>query len=669
MRPLRVLALAAIAVALCAAPWSAHADVFHYDVTIAVPDGSANWNASTETGSISSSWSATWRNVGFSTTPVQSLARIEPAAYLKAPLPPRATPANGGISGSWHGTSGATWSCALPAGFDFPAFGPLVLVLSGGGLDEGAQTNSTSYAQTGKFGLAVAFDNIQNAAFGACSGIEADPYERLSPHIWVGLDTCFADATRRGDTLSIPIDQLGQSQISFQAHAAVGPGWPGSICWDRAYGDQFSVTGTYNVTMTRTDTPLASYGGKLGVSPGVLDELEDFEFRRMQNYQRDLFKIERILQVDLERHPARARRDRRALKIIRRSILRVAKDFRRSLDQGNFQHPPIQLEPGSKAVAAEPTAHASIGEKERETLNQAMSYGLEEGAKSLKEYLADQKVADGKAADLVGHLNDLERLLNGRVDPTSKEGDALMKSELTGMVSTFGKLDKGNRLPAAAGNIYELLRADKNKVADVLDKQVQTEVKAYAKKIAGKDGEELAKQLFTLRDVLSGKYVDDQDKQFDVLKDSVAALASRIAGEDVLKLPQVRAAMFGFKLGKAFGDRIAADLKLVASTVLVRECKQVIAKAQGVTPAEIDYSKDTNRRITSELLPGTTYADWICKTHPESLAEGISGGVIEAISPVNTLFGTKIPLSDRLGIHLTGGKSVFFDTAYSNVPG
>jgi hypothetical protein len=669
MRPHRVLALAALAVALCVAPGSAHADVFHYDVTIAVPDGSTNWNPGTETGSISSSWTATWRNVGFATTPVQSLARIEPATYLKAPISPTATPVNNGISGSWHGTNGATWSCELPAGFDFASFGPLGLVLSGGGLDEDVTSRSTSYAQTGKFGLAVAFQNVQKLVLGACNGIEADPYERLSPYIWVGLETCFADATRRGETLGIPVDQLGQSQISFQARAAVGPGWPGAVCWDRAYGDGFSVTGTYNVTMTRTDTPLASYGGKLGVSPGVLDELEDFEFRRMRNYQRDLLKIAGLLEVDLKRHPARARRDRRALEIIRRSYIRVAKDFRRSLDQGNFQHPPIGLEPGSDATTAGAKAHASIGDKERETLNQAMSYGLEDGAKSLKEYLADQKVADGKAAVLVTHLTDLERLLNGRVDPTSKEGDALMKSELTGLVSTFGKLDKGSRLPTAAGNIYELLRADKNKVAEVLDKQVQTEVKAYAKKIAGKDGEELAKQLFTLRDVLSGKYVDDQDKQFDVLKDSVAALASRIAGEDVLKLPQVRAAMFGFKLGKAFGDRIAADLKLVASTVLVRECKQVIAKAQGVTPAEIDYSQDTNRRITAELLPGTTYADWICKTHPESVAEGVSGGVIEAISPVNKLFGTKIPLSDRLGIHLTGGKSVFFDTAYSNVPG
>jgi len=163
--------------------------------------------------------------------------------------------------------------------------------------------------------------------------------------------------------------------------------------------------------------------------------------------------------------------------------------------------------------------------------------------------------------------------------------------------------------------------------------------------------------------VLSGKFEDDKEKQFAVLKDSVAALASRLYGEDVLKIPQIRAAMFGFKLGKALGDRIAADLKIVVSTSLVRECKEVISKAQGVTPGEIDYSKDTQRFIN---LPGSTYKDWICKLHPESQVDGLDGGVIEAISPVNTLFGRKIPLSDRLGVHLTGGGSVYFDTHYSN---
>src|SRR5829696_3677930 len=120
-RPHCVLALVATAAALCVASGSAQADVFNYDVTISVPDGSANWNSGTETGGYSSSWSATWHNVGFSTTPVQSLARVEPAVFQRDPLSPRATPVSGGISGGWHGTNGATWSCAMPAGLDFPA--------------------------------------------------------------------------------------------------------------------------------------------------------------------------------------------------------------------------------------------------------------------------------------------------------------------------------------------------------------------------------------------------------------------------------------------------------------------------------------------------------------------------------------------------------------------
>src|SRR4051794_4101436 len=315
MRPLRVLALVALAAALGVACMSAHADVYEYDVTISVPDGSAAWSASSEAGSYTSAWSATWHDVNVFTTPFQQMARVEPASFSrKLSPPPNATPTSGGVTGSWHGTSGSNWSCSMPAGLDFPAFGPLEVVLSGGGLDPGVASQSTSYAQTGKIGLSTTYEGVTSVVHGACTGIDADPYEVISPHVWVGLDTCFADATRRGDTLSFPVDELGQPQISFQVKAAVGPGSEGLVCYDRAYGDSWHVTGTYNVTMTRVDGPVPSYGGNLGVSRGVLDELSFFEAKRNDALELDLLKIESILRRDAQRHPgARARKDRKTL--------------------------------------------------------------------------------------------------------------------------------------------------------------------------------------------------------------------------------------------------------------------------------------------------------------------------------------------------------------------
>jgi hypothetical protein len=679
MHWLRISALAVVLTAQAVAASSAGADTFHYRVEISVPDGAGSWDAGTQSGQLQSAWSATWPDVAFDTTPAQQIARIEPASFPRDaqgrnrdPIPPKTAPVSAGASGAWSSQS-ANWSCTTPPGFGFSSFGTLPpLVLSGSGIDDGVKSESAPYAHSGLFGMYVEFEPRDTALptiDAQCSGI--DPfYNQLSPRFWVGVDSCFDDGLRTGRPLSFPVARLGEREISFTYAAGVGSADPPDfVCYDLAHGNAWSVTGTYHVKLTRTDSCQRRFPRSLGVSDGVLNVLEDHQFGRMQAYQRGLLGVMTILREDARRHPGtkRARRDLRTLKLVRRAFRRFVKDFRRVLDQGEFRHPPIKLDEESAALQPRPRARAAINEDERKVLDQALSCGLSTGKESLEGFIKEHGSKDEKKAlELAGKLKDLGQVLSGRLPPGSADGKALLKSNLIGLGQTFGALDSKGRLPKAGERIYDLLTNDRNKLVKDLDSDVQSEVRAYAKKIAGKDGEELAKQLFVLRDVLSGKWEDDKEKQYKVLKDSLAALASRFVGEDVLKIPQVRAAMFGFELGRAFGDRIAADLKLVASTALVRECKLVIAKAQGQSVADIDYSKRTERFITADVVPGTTYANWICKVRPESRVEGVPGGVIEAISPVNTLFGRKIPLSDRLGVHLTGGGSVFFDTAYSN---
>ena len=260
---------------------------------------------------------------------------------------------------------------------------------------------------------------------------------------------------------------------------------------------------------------------------------------------------------------------------------------------------------------------------------------------------------EGQVLELTTSLSQLHDLLKGDIQPDSDEAKELLRSSLIGLGEKLGGAEKG-KLTKKGLEIYDLLKAhlgDKT-----LAQNVRADVLAVAGRFGGSDIKELIDHMFTLRDVIAGS--DNDVERLRVLKDSVQELANRLVGENVLKIPQVRAAMLGFELGKAFGEQIASDLGVIVKSSIVSECEKALAleqEDQGVGTTglwvKIDYTRDTQTIIR---FKGAGHPGWICKMHSTSRVPGYDGVVVEAIPPVkNYVFFT------------TGGDSMYFDTAFS----
>lgn len=184
---------------------------------------------------------------------------------------------------------------------------------------------------------------------------------------------------------------------------------------------------------------------------------------------------------------------------------------------------------------------------------------------------------------------------------------------------------------------------------------------AAAKKIAGKDGQTLADKLFTLYDLVKGNLTDEQ--KWSLLKTNILDLANYLAGTDVLKIPQVRAAMLGFELGRPFGEAIARDLKLIAEKKLAEGCLTAIAKKQesdGIPTlgnlANVDFGTATEATIQRGIFKH----DWFCRVLPNSVADGVKGAVLE-VERAPSVFEVK-------GFRWEwGNEKFYFDTFFSGV--
>jgi hypothetical protein len=122
-----------------------------------------------------------------------------------------------------------------------------------------------------------------------------------------------------------------------------------------------------------------------------------------------------------------------------------------------------------------------------------------------------------------------------------------------------------------------------------------------------------------------------------------------------MTVPQVRAAMLGFELAAPFGNRIAADLDLIANKQLARDCATALSSQQSA-PGAVDYSKPT----VATVPKGLWHEGWICTIVSDGYVSGFKGGVVQAQKPHNA------SLKDRLLWRITTTEEVvYYDPAFS----
>jgi hypothetical protein len=218
--------------------------------------------------------------------------------------------------------------------------------------------------------------------------------------------------------------------------------------------------------------------------------------------------------------------------------------------------------------------------------------------------------------------------------------------------------DKAKKYTGPALEAYNALKADLSgtfpKYAkDRARKEILKQFKKASQKFFGDDAPELVDRLLDLRDVLAGS-VDDK-KRAQMLEDTTAALAQKLLGKTLLNSPQVRAAMFGFELGRAFGDRLAADLDFIANKELASDCAVALGPSQS-TPGAIDYSHPARGIVPKPLW----HEGWECVILPDAFVQGVGGGLVQATRPSNA--STKDKILWRI---TTSGTVVTYDPSFS----
>jgi len=281
---------------------------------------------------------------------------------------------------------------------------------------------------------------------------------------------------------------------------------------------------------------------------------------------------------------------------------------------------------------------------------------LDDARSKLEDYLKDKGLE--QHVDLVSRLSALKEVLRGTATDADKE--KLLKANVEALIGRIAGREKAAKHAGTVADVQKLLEAYMGgTLGKETEKRVKKEllkhVKKASQKFFGDDAPELVDQLLTLRDVLSGS--PSAKQQSEVLKDSIAGLAQQLLFKDILKTPQVRAAMFGFELGRAFGERIAADLKVIGQVGLARDCAIALGPSQSA-PGAIDYSKPASGTVPSGQ--GLWHARWRCDVLPEAFAEGSQGGLVQATRPSDATLREKA----IWGV-TTDGPVVTYDPAYS----
>jgi hypothetical protein len=302
-----------------------------------------------------------------------------------------------------------------------------------------------------------------------------------------------------------------------------------------------------------------------------------------------------------------------------------------------------------------PVGSTSAGDDELAKLvDDAKCKLLDEGHDTLSKYL-DAKGHGDKLA-LAERLLKLKDVLKGDADIAERQ--QILKDTIADFIEKLAGKDKAKKYAGEANEAYKLLESwvsgtlSKDLKASI-QKRLLTQLKSASRKWFGDDAPELVDRLLDLRDVLAGS-VDDK-KRAKMLEDSVAALGQKLLGKTLLNSPQVRAAMFGWELGRAFGNRIAADLELIANKALANDCAVALGPSQS-NPGAIDYSQPARGIVPKPLW----HEGWECVVLPDAFVPASAGGMVQATRPADASRKDKI----LWGITTTGSV-VEYDPSYS----
>lgn len=302
----------------------------------------------------------------------------------------------------------------------------------------------------------------------------------------------------------------------------------------------------------------------------------------------------------------------------------------------------------------EPRGGAAADDEVSKLVDDARCALLEDAKSHLSDYLKDK--GHGDKLELLDNLSTLRDIFKGEVEERDKE--KLLETNVEELLTRLGGEDAKKKHGGAILRAYRLLKEDlKGNLKDEVRKQLRDdlikEVKTVSKKLFGRDAPEVVDKLLVLRDVISGDLSDA--KRQAVLQDSLGALAQKLLGKGILNSPQVRAAMFGFQLGRAFGERIAADLELITTKNLASDCAVALGKHQS-TPGTVDYSKPDTAFVPS----GLWHEGWQCTILGDGFVPGVAGGMVRATRPSNASRKNKL-----LWRITTAGEEVVYDPAYS----
>lgn len=346
----------------------------------------------------------------------------------------------------------------------------------------------------------------------------------------------------------------------------------------------------------------------------------------LYHYRLDLVTVVNNLVADARRHPAHKAADLKQYTRLKKLLAVV----RSGASAGEQPVPPNQLTQAEKDFVAQ------------------SGCGLfDDAIASLHSYIQDHgdHIANADAADeLVTRFGQLGDVLDGNVDRSSDQAKEILKANVIDLVGKFAGsnvrdyLRNGDQLVGKGLEIERVLSGQLDR--DQLDAALEKNVTQLAEKIAGSDGAALAKDLLTLRKVIAGTATPEE--QFTAVKVGLLDLASRLVGRNIMDVPQVRAAMLGFEIGRALGNSMAANLKIVAKASLVRACRSGIFRQQrhdGVDvegPDGIHYDVETRVTLTQEDVIGNT--EWLqseCDTEPDSVVSGYPNGIIKVILPTH----------------------------------
>jgi hypothetical protein len=300
------------------------------------------------------------------------------------------------------------------------------------------------------------------------------------------------------------------------------------------------------------------------------------------------------------------------------------------------------------------TASAAGDDELSKLIDDAKCTLLDDAKSNLQDYLRSK--GHGDKLELADQLSTMRDVLKG--DATDAEKQKLLETNVTDLIDKLGGKDAATRFSGPTLRAYSLIKAhlegtlDKE-VKKQLRKELITQFKKASKTWLGGDAPELVDRLLDLRDVLSGSV--DPKQRAQMLQDSLASLAKRLLGNGILNAPQVRAAMFGFELGRAFGERLAADLDLIANKTLASDCAVALGPSQS-TPGAIDYSKPATGIVPKDLW----HEGWRCDILPEAFVQGTAGGLVQATKPANA------SLTDKILWRVTSTEPVVtYDPSYS----